>query len=196
MNEMRKLMEAIQQINEGWDPEAIAQAIYDDVQEGGSALELAAADSPEPYRAMVYEFGNLSGLYNAEALDGSEIWHRIIDKLEELFGEEPDDGQPTDYEEMQDFMGGDDWDHGQYDESIGEATEINEDWDPVQVAADELGQQIAGFVILTDHTNAHARGEERAEIAQIQDAVDDEIMEVVKSIRQSAYKYIDQRFRN
>ena len=26
-----------------------------------------------------------------------------------------DDGQPTEYEEWQDFMGGDDWDHGQYD---------------------------------------------------------------------------------
>jgi len=85
MNEMRKLMEAIQQVNEGWDPEAIAQAIYDDVQEGGSALELAAKESPEPYRAMVYEFGHLTGLYNAEAIDGSQIWVRIIDKLEELF---------------------------------------------------------------------------------------------------------------
>lgn len=26
-----------------------------------------------------------------------------------------DDGQPTEYEEWQDYMGGDDWDHGQYD---------------------------------------------------------------------------------
>ena len=26
-----------------------------------------------------------------------------------------DDGQPTEYEEWQDFGGGDDWDHGQYD---------------------------------------------------------------------------------
>jgi hypothetical protein len=26
------------------------------------------------------------------------------------------DGQPSEYEEWQDFMGGDDWDHGQYDE--------------------------------------------------------------------------------
>lgn len=25
------------------------------------------------------------------------------------------DGQPTEYEEWQDYMGGDDWDHGQYD---------------------------------------------------------------------------------
>ena len=27
-----------------------------------------------------------------------------------------DDGQPTEYEEWQDYMGGDDWDHGQYDD--------------------------------------------------------------------------------
>lgn len=27
-----------------------------------------------------------------------------------------DDGQPTMYEEYQDLYGGDDWDHGQYDE--------------------------------------------------------------------------------
>ena len=29
---------------------------------------------------------------------------------------EEDDGQPAEYEEWQDFMGGDDWDHGQYDD--------------------------------------------------------------------------------
>ena len=27
-----------------------------------------------------------------------------------------DDGQPDEYTEWQDFYGGDDWDHGQYDE--------------------------------------------------------------------------------
>ena len=26
-----------------------------------------------------------------------------------------DDGQPSHYEEMQDYYGGDDWDHGQFD---------------------------------------------------------------------------------
>ena len=30
-------------------------------------------------------------------------------------GEYEDDGQPSEYEEWQDFYGGDDWDHGQYD---------------------------------------------------------------------------------
>jgi len=35
------------------------------------------------------------------------------DEMEEI--EPEDDGQPTEYEEWQDFYGGDDWDHGQYD---------------------------------------------------------------------------------
>ena len=30
--------------------------------------------------------------------------------------DDEDDGQPSEYEEWQDFMGGDDWDHGQCDE--------------------------------------------------------------------------------
>jgi len=29
---------------------------------------------------------------------------------------EEDDGQPSEYVEWQDFMGGDDWDHGQFDD--------------------------------------------------------------------------------
>jgi DNA-binding transcriptional regulator LsrR (DeoR family) len=41
----------------------------------------------------------------------------ILDKYEsgEVDYSEEDDGQPTMYEEYQDYMGGDDWDHGQYD---------------------------------------------------------------------------------
>ena len=27
-----------------------------------------------------------------------------------------DDGQPSEYDEWQDYFGGDDWDHGQYDD--------------------------------------------------------------------------------
>ena len=30
--------------------------------------------------------------------------------------DEEDDGQPSEYEEYQDFYGGDEWDHGQYDD--------------------------------------------------------------------------------
>ena len=34
----------------------------------------------------------------------------------EHYDEYEDDGQPDEYTEWQDYMGGDDWDHGQYDE--------------------------------------------------------------------------------
>lgn len=36
------------------------------------------------------------------------------------FEEPEDDGQPSEYDEWQDYMGGDDWDHGQFDESLNE----------------------------------------------------------------------------
>ena len=43
-----------------------------------------------------------------------------VDGLLELNEDAPelepcDDGQPSHYEEMQDYYGGDDWDHGQFD---------------------------------------------------------------------------------
>jgi hypothetical protein len=31
--------------------------------------------------------------------------------------QDSDDGQPSEYQEWQDYMGGDDWDQGQYDEA-------------------------------------------------------------------------------
>ena len=42
------------------------------------------------------------------------VAERLHDRDEEW--DEEDDGQPTEYEEWQDYMGGDDWDHGQYDD--------------------------------------------------------------------------------
>ena len=42
------------------------------------------------------------------------VAERLHDRDEEW--DEEDDGQPTEYEEWQDFMGGDDWDFGQYDQ--------------------------------------------------------------------------------
>jgi len=42
-------------------------------------------------------------------------------QCEEVFADDfydipEDDGQPTEYEEWQDVYGGDDWDHGQFDD--------------------------------------------------------------------------------
>ena len=50
--------------------------------------------------------------------DADVLVTRLGDALElELeAASEEHDGQPSHYEEMQDYMGGDDWDHGQYDD--------------------------------------------------------------------------------
>lgn len=40
-------------------------------------------------------------------------WIASVSEME--MAEEENDHQPTHYEEMQDYMGGDDWDHGQFD---------------------------------------------------------------------------------
>ena len=51
--------------------------------------------------------------YNDPLIDVA--YGQVIDRLEAYKDE--DDGQPSEYDEWQDYMGGDDWDHGQYDES-------------------------------------------------------------------------------
>ena len=63
--------------------------------------------------------------YNKYLISDEEIF--TID-LDEIVGEnycqddEENDGQPDEYTEWQDYMGGDDYDHGQYecDESFGD----------------------------------------------------------------------------
>lgn len=52
--------------------------------------------------------------------------HCAEESMDSLYGDEreecsfDDDGQPTEYQEWQDYMGGDDWDHGQYAEDYGD----------------------------------------------------------------------------
>lgn len=56
------------------------------------------------------------GFNSDEELAYTEGWG--YDPTDEDYEEMCDyfDGQPDEYTEWQDFMGGDDWDHGQYDE--------------------------------------------------------------------------------
>ena len=42
------------------------------------------------------------------------VAERLHDRDEDEI--EEDDGQPSEYDEWQDYMGGDDWDQGQYDD--------------------------------------------------------------------------------
>lgn len=48
-------------------------------------------------------------IWSDEAIEWEEGFHP-----DNLYDDE-DDGQPSEYDEWQDYMGGDDWDHGQYD---------------------------------------------------------------------------------
>ena len=57
--------------------------------------ELPPSDYPKPYNPQ-------------HVVDGVEV--------EDVDDDPEDDGQPSEYEEWQDYMGGDDWDHGQYDD--------------------------------------------------------------------------------
>jgi hypothetical protein len=43
-------------------------------------MRAVCMDSPEFYRACVYE----SGLVNAAVIDGTDVWHKLIDELEAL----------------------------------------------------------------------------------------------------------------
>ena len=54
-----------------------------------------------------------------QALEIRELQAVIVRLKDEMRNEmREDDGQPTEYEEYQDLYGGDDWDHGQYDEVL------------------------------------------------------------------------------
>tara|TARA_R110002110_G_scaffold66758_2_gene182428 strand:- start:463 stop:675 length:213 start_codon:yes stop_codon:yes gene_type:complete len=50
-----------------------------------------------------------------QALEIRELQAVIVRLKDEM---REDDGQPTEYEEYQDLYGGDDWDHGQYEEVL------------------------------------------------------------------------------
>ena len=58
---------------------------------------------------------------DVDVVDGLDIVDMMEDdQYESVLYDDVDDGQPTMYDEMQDYYGGDDWDHGQYD--------MPEDW--------------------------------------------------------------------
>ena len=62
--------------------------------------ELPPSDYPKPYNPQ-------------HVVDGVVV--EDVDDDDDDYDYE-DDGQPDEYSEWQDYMGGDDWDHGQYDD--------------------------------------------------------------------------------
>ena len=71
--------------------------------------ELPPSDYPKPYNPQHVVDGVVVEERHEEHNDGANGYDDG-DDIEE------DDGQPSEYEEWQDYMGGDDWDHGQYDD--------------------------------------------------------------------------------
>ena len=78
----------------------------DEVAEDGAAkvlplivtvdgLPRLASDYPKPYNPQ------------------HVVTERVVEDVDDDY---EDDGQPDEYTEWQDYMGGDDWDHGQYDD--------------------------------------------------------------------------------
>ena len=87
------------------DVSPIADALFSQPHFGGTRKkilpvivtvdELPPSDYPKPYNPQ-------------HVVDGVVV--------EDVDDDPEDDGQPSEYEEWQDYMGGDDWDHGQYDD--------------------------------------------------------------------------------
>lgn len=85
-----------------------------------------SVDSEKGYNAIMDRYNDLIS-WDGEYMVASEV---VFARIEDLFasmgidgpfevGSEDDyDGQPDERQEWQDYMGGDDWDQGQYDESV------------------------------------------------------------------------------
>lgn len=102
MNDMRKLMEAVKLNEESIeyrDPDGEFQVIYSFPR---GYIAVGKNDAAQDISGESFD-------HLEDAIEHAEICLSIADDSEY-------DGQPSDYEEMQDYMGGDDGDHGQYDE--------------------------------------------------------------------------------
>jgi hypothetical protein len=100
---------------------------YDETRDNTATIEaqLIEADSHEDdlieYRIDIRRSKPFMGDYLPEQDDPEDPEHDPIGDAEtehdiEYDDEPEDDGQPSEYEEWQDYMGGDDWDFGQYDQ--------------------------------------------------------------------------------
>ena len=72
-----------------------------------------------------------------EDTPAANLHHDYRDEIiEDEYDIMEDDGQPSEYDEGQDYMGGDDWDHGQYDHAEYEwdCDLYNEFWNKCAIA--------------------------------------------------------------
>ena len=93
----------------------------DGVDDTGDDPEADHIRNSRHIRLVEDPIGDADTDYDIEFDDGADENHPLGGDDDAWHGhgddDEPeDDGQPSEYEEWQDFMGGDDWDHGQFDE--------------------------------------------------------------------------------
>ena len=94
----------------------VSGTIYENSRDGANLAENPKNKATHTHeeKGMMYDqdFENYVDEMAEEHVHVAESLHNG-----DLDSDEPeDDGQPTEYEEWQDYMGGDDWDHGQYDD--------------------------------------------------------------------------------
>ena len=87
-------------------------------------LKIHDNEFDEDHVVTIYNWKDYDGGLAARSNPNYE-WHiggckkivvgMLIEYFRDALANEDYDGQPTEYEEWQDYMGGDDWDHGQYD---------------------------------------------------------------------------------
>jgi len=58
---------------------------------------------------------DMNSFTNEFSPEESVEYQEYVDATDWHDEDDEDDGQPTEYDEWQDYMGGDDWDQGQYD---------------------------------------------------------------------------------
>lgn len=85
-----------------------AELVYEINQTKSMIADAVEVDNLERARELQGDLDDLEAELNA--LQGEEEFDIDLEEDYEY------DGQPTLYEEFQDLYGGDDWDHGQYDD--------------------------------------------------------------------------------
>ena len=89
---------------------------HDDTRDNTTAIEalMMTGDAEEILVGLGHSPEAADKMIAVDMDNPAEGWFGAVVTRED--DDPEDDGQPSEYEEWQDFMGGDDWDHGQYDD--------------------------------------------------------------------------------
>ena len=96
---------------------------HDETRDNTTAIEavMMAGDAEEILVELGHSPEDADRMVNGDAdmipVDMDNPREGVFDAVVTREDDDPeDDGQPSEYTEWQDYFGGDDWDHGQYDD--------------------------------------------------------------------------------